>query len=69
MAAKKAMVRPKISAVRSLAYICFLHVFIRLIKCIFLSVYVSVFLVLSILHTVIAELPRARSARAAEHHG
>ena len=43
----------KISAVRSLADICFLHVLIRVITCIILSVCVSVFLVLSILHTVI----------------
>ena len=43
----------KISAVRSLADICFLHVLIWLITCIILSVCVSVFLVLSILHTVI----------------
>ena len=43
----------KISAVRSLVDICFLHVLIWLITCIILSVCVSVFLVLSILHTVI----------------
>ena len=43
----------KISAVRSLADICFLHVLIWLITCVILSVCVSVFLVLSILHTVI----------------
>ena len=43
----------KISVVRSLADICFLHVLIWLITCIILSVCVSVFLVLSILHTVI----------------
>ena len=43
----------KISAVRSLADICFLHVLIWLIRCVILSVCVSVFLVLSILHTVI----------------
>ena len=43
----------KISAVRSLAGICFLHVLIWLITCVILSVCVSVFLVLSILHTVI----------------
>ena len=42
----------KISAVRSLADICFLHVLIWLITCIILSVCVSVFLVLSILHAV-----------------
>ena len=43
----------KISAVRSVVDICFLHVLIWLITCIILSVCVSVFLVLSILHTVI----------------
>ena len=43
----------KISAVRSLGDICFLHVLIWLITCIILSVCVSVFLVLSILHKVI----------------
>ena len=43
----------KISAVSSLADICFLHVLIWLITCVILSVCVSVFLVLSILHTVI----------------
>ena len=43
----------KISAVRSLADICFLHVLIWLITCVILSVCVSVFWVLSILHTII----------------
>ena len=43
----------KISAVRSLADISFLHLLIWLITCVILSVCVSVFLVLSILHTVI----------------
>ena len=45
------MQNAKISAVRSLADICFLHVLIWLITCIILSVCVSVLLVLSILHT------------------
>ena len=43
----------KITAVHSLADICFLYVLIWLITCITLSVCVSVFLVLSILDTVI----------------
>ena len=43
----------KISAVRSLADICFLHLLIWLITCVILSVCVSLFLVLSTLHTVI----------------
>ena len=47
------MQNAKISAVCSLADICFLHVLIWLISCIILSVCVSVFLVSSILHTVI----------------
>ena len=50
------MQNAKISAVRGLADICFLHVLIWLITCIILSVCVSVFLVLSILHTVICVL-------------
>ena len=50
------MQNAKISAVRSLADICFLHVLIWLIKCIILSVCVSVFLVLITLHTVISVL-------------
>ena len=43
----------KISVVSSLADICFLHVLIWLITCVILPFCVSVFLVLSILHTVI----------------
>ena len=43
----------KISVVRSSADICFLHVLIWLITCVILPFCVSVFLVLSILHTVI----------------
>ena len=43
----------KISVVHSLADICFLHVLIWLITCVILPFCVSVFLVLSILHTVI----------------
>ena len=43
----------KISVVRSLADICFLRVLMWLITCVILPFCVSVFLVLSILHTVI----------------